>query len=29
LIKIREEIKKIETGEYTKDDNPIKNAPHS
>lgn len=29
LITIRAEIAKIESGEYPKDDNPLKNAPHS
>jgi len=29
MIAIREEIKKIESGEWTKSDNPLKNAPHT
>jgi glycine dehydrogenase len=29
LIHIRGEIDKVERGEYHKDDNPLKNAPHS
>jgi len=29
MIKIREEIRKIETGEYDRVDNPLKNAPHT
>jgi glycine dehydrogenase len=29
MIAIREEIKKIETGEWDKTDNPLKNAPHT
>ena len=29
LIKIKEEIEKIKSGEFDKSDNPIKNAPHT
>lgn len=29
LISIREEIRKVETGEYPADDNPLKHAPHT
>lgn len=29
LIKIREEISKVESGEFDKQDNPLKNAPHT
>ena len=29
LIKIREEINKVEHGEFDKNDNPLKNAPHT
>jgi len=29
LITIRQEIAKVESGEYPRDDNPLKNAPHS
>ena len=29
MISIREEVRKIETGEFPKDDNPLKNAPHT
>jgi len=29
LIKIREEIKKVQSGKFDKDDNPLKNAPHT
>ena len=29
LIKIKEEINKVKTGEFDKNDNPLKNAPHT
>jgi len=29
MISIRKEVQKIETGEWTKEDNPLKNAPHT
>ena len=29
LIKIREEINKVKSGEFDKNDNPLKNAPHT
>jgi len=29
MIKIREEINKVEQGEYPADDNPLVNAPHT
>jgi len=29
LISIRDEIRDIESGKYTKEDNPVKNAPHT
>jgi len=29
LIKIKEEINKVKSGEYDKNDNPLKNAPHT
>jgi glycine dehydrogenase len=29
LLKIREEIRKIENGEWPQDDNPLKNSPHT
>jgi glycine dehydrogenase len=29
LIKIREEIRNIETGKWPKNDNPLVNAPHT
>ena len=29
MIAIREEIRKIERGEWPQDDNPLKNAPHT
>lgn len=29
MLNIREEIAKIERGEWPKDDNPLKNAPHT
>ena len=29
LIKIKEEINKVKTGDFDKNDNPLKNAPHT
>ncbi len=29
MISIREEVRKVESGEWPKDDNPLKNAPHT
>merc|ERR1712135_122774 len=29
MLSIREEIRKVETGEWPTDDNPLKNAPHT
>ena len=29
LVKIKEEINKVKSGEFDKDDNPLKNAPHT
>ena len=29
MITIREEVKKVEKGEWTKEDNPLVNAPHT
>ena len=29
LIKIKEEINKVKSGEFDKKDNPLKNAPHT